>query len=260
MFWARGDGTDGLFVVPSAGGGARKVAHGLFVACWSPDGSTIALALFVAGKILFLNRLGEEQRSITLQGTHGWIWDLDWSPVHGELLFVANDDQQRAAVWTIQPDGSEQTKLFAADTEIPAARWAPEGDALYYFDRVNQTVSLNKVFVAPDSRTVEHAARPLISGLESDGSFGLSADGNRLVYARAPYYSNLWLVEAVDSESGRQISTNTTDSRYFGHREAARVTRWQINCLQPGLRIASESLHHPCDRRNSKATDVSQCV
>ena len=207
LFWARGDGTDGLFIAPASGTGARKVAQGLFVSCWSPDGSTLALALHVARKMTFLNKAGEVQRSISLHGlTQDWIWDLDWSPVHDRLLFVASDEQRRPAIWTIRRDGSGQTKLLAADMEISAARWAPSGDAIYYFGRVNRTYSLHKVFVGPEYRTTEHASVPLISGLEADASLGLSADGKRLVYTRSPYYSNLWLVEAESGDGPiRQI-------------------------------------------------------
>jgi Tol biopolymer transport system component/DNA-binding winged helix-turn-helix (wHTH) protein len=205
MFWARGGGTDGLYLAPASGTGARKIRPGVFVTCWSPDGSTIALALFVAKRILFLNRLGEVQRTIDLQGIRAWIWDLDWSPVHDRLLLVANDDQNRPAVWTIRPDGTEQTKLFTADAEIPAARWAPAGDAIYYFSRVNQTVSLYKHVIRGDPRTAERVAVPLISGLETDGSLGLSADATRLVYARARYSSNLWLLEVNGSAQGKEL-------------------------------------------------------
>ena len=63
MFWARGDGVSGQYIAPVSGGRARRIASGLFVACWSPDGSTIALGLFGTGKILVLNRLGEVQRT-----------------------------------------------------------------------------------------------------------------------------------------------------------------------------------------------------
>ena len=205
MFWARGRGTDGLFIAPASGGSARKLANGIHVACWSPDGSAIAVALFVARKIGFLNRVGEEQRSIALRGSKEWIWDLDWLPANDLLLFVANDEQRRPAIWTIRPDGRDQTKVFSSTSEISAARWAPSGDALYFFRRVSQTVSLYKVFVRPDRPAAELADAPLISGLETDGSFALSADGIRLVYARAPYHSNLWMVECGSSEGGEGV-------------------------------------------------------
>jgi Tol biopolymer transport system component/DNA-binding winged helix-turn-helix (wHTH) protein len=204
MFWARGDGISGQYIAPVSGGGARRIATGFFVACWSPDGSTIALGLFVTGRILFLNRLGEVQRTIPLQGTREWIWDLDWSRVHGRLLIVADDDQRRPSIWTIRPDGSEQMKVFTGETEILGARWAPSGDAVYYFARVNQTVSLYKLVVNPDRQAADGEPRPLITGLETDEGFGISADGKRLVHARAPYYSNLWIVEVADSHGGRR--------------------------------------------------------
>jgi hypothetical protein len=120
-------------------------------------------------------------------------------------MFVATDDQGRAAIWSIRPDGTRQTKMLSTDTEISAARWAPGGDAIYYFSRVNQTVSVFKATVSPDFSAAEPPAA-LISGLEADGSFGLSADATRLVYARAPYYSNLWLVE-VDAASATPVRT-----------------------------------------------------
>jgi Tol biopolymer transport system component/DNA-binding winged helix-turn-helix (wHTH) protein len=202
MFWARGDGDRGQYIVPAAGGGARKIADGFFVGCWSPDGSTIALGLFVTGEIRFLDRLGEVQRTIALHGTRDWMWDLDWSPAHGRLLVVADDEQHAASIWTIRPDGSEQIKVFSAGTEILAARWAPSGDAIYYFTRVNQTVSLYKVSLDIERQGTGGEPKPMIAGLESDEGFGISADGKRLVYAKAPYYSNLWLVDAGDSRRG----------------------------------------------------------
>ena len=204
MFWARGDGINGQYIAPVSGGGARRIATGFFVACWSPDGSTIALGLFVTGKILFLNRLGEVQRTIPLHGTREWIWDLDWSRVHGRLLIVADDDERRPSIWTIRPDGSQQMKVFTGETEILGARWAPSGDAVYYFTRVNQTVSLYKVLVNLERQAADGEPMPLITGLETDEGFGISADGKRLVHARAPYYSNLWLVEVADSDDDRR--------------------------------------------------------
>ena len=202
MFSARGDGERGQYIVPAAGGGARKIADGLFVGCWSADGSSIALGLFVTGEIRFLDRLGGVQRTIALHGTRGWMWDLDWSPAHGRLLVVADDEQHAPSIWAIRPDGSEQMKVFSAGTEILAARWAPSGDTIYYFTRVNQTVSLYKVFLDVEGQEAGGEPEPIIAGLETDEGFGISADGKRLVYAKAPYYSNLWLVDAGDSHRG----------------------------------------------------------
>jgi Tol biopolymer transport system component/DNA-binding winged helix-turn-helix (wHTH) protein len=205
MFRVRGGGLDGLYVAP-ARGGARRISHdNLFVACWSPDGQTIAMAVFLPKRIQFVNRVGEIQRSISLSGIRDWIWDIDWSTASGRLLFVADDEQQRATIWTIRPDGSDQRRVLSAETEIPAARWAPSGDALYYFGRVNQTVSLYKASLDRGRERSDAGPAPVVSGLETDEAFALSADGRRLVYARNPYYSNLWVVEAGDAAHGGQL-------------------------------------------------------
>jgi len=205
-FWARGDGTSAQYIVPAAGGSARQLAAGLFVSSWSPDGGTIALALFVSGRIIFLNRLGEVQRNVALQGTREWIWDLDWSRANGRLLIVADDHHGRPTIWTIRADGTTQTKAFTGTTEILAARWAPAGDAIYYFTRLNQTVSLYKLLLDPSRQTASGDPLLLVSGLETDEGFGISADGKRLVFARAPYYANLWVVEPGDSgAAGRPV-------------------------------------------------------
>ena len=207
VFWARGTGLDGLYIASRNGGGARRIAPpGAFVTCWSPDGSTIAAAMFVPQTIRFLNRLGDHQRTISLEGSRDWIWDLDWSGVNNRILFVARDDSGRGSVWSIRSDGTDQTKLLSASGEIFAARWAPRGDAIYYFTRSNQTVSVFKAMVPRDGAPAEPLPAPLVSGLEADIAFGISADASRLVYARAPYYSNLWLVEAGEGTT-RPIRT-----------------------------------------------------
>jgi Tol biopolymer transport system component/DNA-binding winged helix-turn-helix (wHTH) protein len=201
IIWARGSGKDGVYIMPQLGGTPRRIAGGQYIACWSPDGSTIAVANFFVRKIWFLNKRGQEQRTIPLQGTLWSIGDIDWSPVNGLLTFVSNDYQGEFTIWTIGSDGSGQKRVVVENAEIPSARWAPKGDAIYYFRRLNQTVSLYKILVQPNHENREAVAPTLITGLEADRSFALSADGTRLVYARAPYHSNLWMLEVGDGNS-----------------------------------------------------------
>lgn len=196
MIWARGSGNDGIYVIPQLGGTPRRIKGGQFTACWSPDGSTIAVASYLVGKIWLVNKLGREQRTVSLQGVHWSIGDIDWSPATGLLTFVSNDYQGHFTIWTIRPDGSDQRNVLTESTEITSARWAPQGDAIYYFRRLNQTNSLYRIPVQPGHGNSKAVATSVISGLESDRSFALSGDGKRLVYARAPYHSNLWMLVA----------------------------------------------------------------
>jgi Tol biopolymer transport system component/DNA-binding winged helix-turn-helix (wHTH) protein len=204
LLWARGSGKDGLYLMPELGGTPRRIVGDRYVACWSPDGSTIAVSSYLGGKIWFLNKFGREHRTVALQGVHWSIWDVDWSAANGLLTFVSNDYQGRYTIWTIRPDGSDQKKVIAENSEVPSVRWAPQGDAIYYFLRLNETVSLHKILVQPGRENREAVAATLLTGLESDGSLAMSADGKRLVYARAPYHSNLWMLEAGGFGKGQR--------------------------------------------------------
>ena len=79
LIWARGAGKNGIYTVPQLGGTPVRIADGQYIGCWSPDGSTIAVASYLAGKIWFFNRRGEVQRTVSLHGIPWSIWDIDWS-------------------------------------------------------------------------------------------------------------------------------------------------------------------------------------
>jgi Tol biopolymer transport system component/DNA-binding winged helix-turn-helix (wHTH) protein len=197
LVWVRDSaGRGGVRVIPRLGGRQRTIMEGQYVACWAPDGSTIAVGSYIGGRIWLVDRGGQVQRMLTLQGIRGSIRDIDWSPSNGRLLFVSDDGQWRHSIGTVRTDGTDQRTVVREDTEVQGARWGPGGDAFYYFRRLNQTVSLNKGVMHPDARDGDAVVTSLISGLETGLAFGLSADGTRLVYSRAPYYSNLWLLES----------------------------------------------------------------
>jgi Tol biopolymer transport system component/DNA-binding winged helix-turn-helix (wHTH) protein len=208
LVWARGAGHNGVYIVPQMGGTPRLVANGMFIGCWSPDGSTIAIPSYLGGKIWFVNREGTRLRTVALRDVAWSIWDIDWSPAAELLMFTSSDEQGRFTLWTVRPDGKEQTPILTESTGIYSARWAPRGDAIYYLRQLNQTDSLYKVRVKPGRATTNVDAIGLLTGLETDQSFALSADGGRLVYARAPYHSNLWLLE-VD-ENARIVTKELT--------------------------------------------------
>jgi Tol biopolymer transport system component/DNA-binding winged helix-turn-helix (wHTH) protein len=197
LVWARGGGRNGIYVVPQLGGTPRLIATGmLFLSCWSPDGLTIAAAGAVDNKIRFFDRRGQEQRSLTLEGDHWSIWDLDWTAEGSRLLFVSSNRQGGYEIGTIRTDGSDQQKILSSPTEIPSTRWVPHANAIYYLQRINQTMSLFRI-PATAATTPTNAATAVLTGLETDRFFALSSDARRLVYARAPYYSNLRMLDVT---------------------------------------------------------------
>ena len=194
LFLGRSPGQPGgLFVVSRAGGIPRPIVRGQFVACWSPDGQKIAIGQHLTGRVLLVDPTGRPVGSVALTGAQGWIADVDWSSVTDRLLVVGRDPAGHHTIWTIAPDGSSQRTEVSETAEITSARWAPGGDAIYYFRRDGQTVTLAKV--STSSRGSAPAA--LMTGIEADGSFAISADGRQLVYARAPFHSNLYVVDTA---------------------------------------------------------------
>jgi Tol biopolymer transport system component len=199
IVWARGEGKDGVYTIPQLGGTVRRIAPGRFIACWSPDGTTIAVASYLVGKLWFYDRQGTQQRVISLDGVPWSIWDLDWSAANGLLLLVSSDPQGQYAIWTIRPDGTNQHLVLKDAAEIPTARWARDGHGIYYFRRLNQTDALHKIVIDRDRPEGPQVRTTLLSGLETDRSFALSADEKRLVYARAPYHSNIWTLDRANA-------------------------------------------------------------
>ena len=184
----------------------------------------------------------DPERAISIAAAERGISDLDWSPVSGLIVAVTNDLRGRYTIWTIRPDGSEQREIVVEDGEIPSARWAPRGNAMYYFKREEQAVSLVKVpFSSDPGEATGGGHRASLTGLETDGAFSISSDGKQLVYARAPFYSNLWMVDASAARSGRVTATaqltqgtsliERTDR--FPGRTAGPLQRWSSASRQP---------------------------
>jgi Tol biopolymer transport system component/DNA-binding winged helix-turn-helix (wHTH) protein len=222
LMWTRGSVPNGVYIMPQLGGTPRRIAAGQYMACWSPDGSTIVVGSYLGGKLWFVNKLGQELRTVSVQGVRGSIWDMDWSPANGLLMFVSDDLQGRYTISTVRPDGTDHKRVLVENTQIPSARWAPRGDAIYYFRRLNQTVSLHKI-VQPGHQDREADTTTLITGLETDRTFALSADAKRLVYARAPYHSNLWMLDVGGPGNNHRSETKEL-TRGTSRIERARVS------------------------------------
>ena len=101
-----------------------------------------------------------------------------------KLLFVSSDRQGRYEIGTIRADGIGQQKILSSATEIPSTRWVPDANAIYYLQRINQTMSLFRI-PADASTVAPTSGNAVLTGLETDRFFGFSGDARRLVYARA---------------------------------------------------------------------------
>ena len=250
LLWTRGGGRHGVYVLPQLGGAPRAIADGQYTACWSPDGSAIAVAEVLVGKIRLYDSVGREQQILTLHGEHWAIWDIDWTANGDRLVYTSSDRQGRYTISTIRADGTGQQKILSVRAEIPSVRWAPDGDAIYYFQRVNQTLSLHRMTVGAGDAAAGGLGTALLTGLEADGFLGLSADARRLVYARAPYHSNLRM---LDSVTGRTIELTRGTSLIEA---AGSVAGRALRRVQRRARAARQPAHDADRRRRAKTADT----
>ncbi|HET9704893.1 MAG TPA: winged helix-turn-helix domain-containing protein [Vicinamibacterales bacterium] len=212
---ARGPDRAGVYVVSTNGAAPRQVAPKRYVACWSPDGSLIAVPHFMGGEISVRTVMGEEHAKWSLAGTHWSIWDVDWSGPAGLLAVVSNDYQGHYTIWTVRPDGSDQRKVLEETGEITTVRWAPEGTALFYSHRKNKTVAINRVALSSGDSASQRAS--IVTGLEAGRAFSMSGDGRRVLYARTPFHSNLWLLDLdhPDGAGEPRAQAMTTGTAYI---------------------------------------------
>jgi Tol biopolymer transport system component/DNA-binding winged helix-turn-helix (wHTH) protein len=205
MFFLRGPDRNGIYMSSRTGGSLTQIAGGPHRSCWSPDGETIATVQPFVGRVRLLEWRSGATKILSLQGQHDWFWDIDWSSA-GDRLLLVSQNAQRFTVLTVQTDGQNQRTVITDTREIPSARWAPRGHAIYYSRRVDQTASIFKVRFPVVGDGIATGS-PLVTGLESDGFFEVSADGQRLTYARDPFFSNLWLVDINRGSSAGLMET-----------------------------------------------------
>jgi Tol biopolymer transport system component/DNA-binding winged helix-turn-helix (wHTH) protein len=206
MFFLRGPDRNGIYVAPRSGGPLQRVASGPLRSSWSPDGATIATAQAHPPRVVLTDLATSARRVLTLEGQHAWMWDIDWSPAGTRLLIVSQATTGKFSILTLHADGSHPRRLLDDSPEIPTARWSPQGDAIYYYRRVDQTASIFKLRLSATNEA-NAAEAALVTGLESDGLFEISAGGRRLAYARAPFYSNLWVVDVTHGPDASRMTS-----------------------------------------------------
>jgi len=199
----------GTFLIPRLGGRPRYIAEGL--PCWSPDGSQLAIARGDEVGFRIVDKTTGNVKSIQLSGFLR-TWDLDWSPASNLLALLTPLENGRWAIWTVRPDGSQQRKVIE-EAVLASPRWSPAGDAIYFFQYGQDGAQdLRKVAIDPKSGQRKDASSVLLTGLEAEDYFALSADGTRLAYSSLHQYSNLWLAQ-FRSPDGRKEPGNEVQEK-----------------------------------------------
>ena len=215
-------GGGGVFVMGATGESIRRVTDFGYDPAWSPDGSRLALTTERVDDPL--NREGiSELWIVTLDGsekrrlTEGDAVDANWSPDGRRIAYWGwrEPDWQRD-IWTIAVDGSEPRGVLVTDD--PPVDWCPvwtsDGRSLYFGSNRGGTMNLWRIEVDSHSGLPGGSPVPVTTPSPWSGSFSLSADGKRLVYATRDEQTSVMTV-GFDPEAGALVGE---PKRIFGGR------------------------------------------
>jgi len=176
-------GGDGLYVVPSAGGVARRIATGFRPApSWSPDGTRIAFVGGGGGGTLQLID-PDGSGAHTVGGAFANFGSrVSWSP---DGAWIAYADRTMAGITAVSVDG-EHRRTLARDLVFSGAEdptWSPDGTRIAFADYWDICVvnadgtGLGRLTYAPHDEIAGSAARnirpawqPLAPGNEPSGA------------------------------------------------------------------------------------------
>lgn len=214
-------------------------------ATWSPDGKNIAFHASASGTglptrpdpgaptsdsdIFVLNvddvlAGAEEPRNLT--NSPDYIDDdADWSPDGQRFVFTSHpvtDDPLRsnlAEIYTINVDGTEQTRLTFNAEEERAASWSPDGARIVFMCRIGGGASDFEICVMNADGTGQVQ---LTDNTLNDATATFSPDGQQIVFHRpVAGRPQLWLMNA--DGSGQVQLTNTAGVNIFANWGVLRV-------------------------------------
>jgi len=186
-----------LYVINADGSGLiRLTDDGLsFLGQWSPDGASIVfghIAQLTNEVVITTMRAEKNAKELSLTSEFWLSFIPMYTPNQTKIVFGSQLGGLVSAVWIMNADGSNQTRLTPAKLEGSPSDVSPDGQHILLINHQN-TVLPNEIFAMnPDRRDLDLTQLTHAPGTHnSPGSY--SPDGRKIVFVSDRFSSDLSL-------------------------------------------------------------------
>jgi Tol biopolymer transport system component/DNA-binding winged helix-turn-helix (wHTH) protein len=245
---------DGIWVVPSSGGTARRISDFGSHPAWSPDGTKLAFQFLPLLEITTMRRPGApctiwivdmsargKPTAVTANGTPaGPHLSPAWSP-DSKLLFFAVPAGVEAgggtALWQVDINQRIPREVTRSDVFSTDYALSPDGRGTYFV-----AAGVNTVWWLPLTHDGDVAGAPRPTGMPTAGSkiahLRVSADGKRLTWTVLDTAIHLWATEpqtkSADRDSAAPAKPLTEGTVHYRLAAAAADGRIALVGSKPG--------------------------
>jgi serine/threonine-protein kinase len=207
LYSARDSQGVSLYSVPRLGGEPRRVAR--FGYPWfnyGPEGRQIVVSKGLTDSIFVVDAAaGAVVRRISLAPESYMAWRARFSP-NGKWIAFGGAKGGIPFLAVVSPAGSPLHRLVDW-VDRGTIEWSPQGDAIYFYQRVPGGADLMKVHVDPE--TGERRGQPVrVMSHAPFGEFSIAGDGRTLLFQRETKSLRVWTF-SIASHSGK----TTVDAR-----------------------------------------------
>ena len=212
----------GIFIMPAAGGAAKRISSVGYLPAWSPDGKRLACstATFtlagrgdVSSRLLIVDVETGTQQFPNLEDN---AIQPSWSP-HGNRIAYWRLLGGKRDICTIPADGGARVCVTGDHHVNWNPVWSPDGRYLYFASDRGGSMNLWRVPLDESTGKPTGEFVPLTTPSTYTGYLAISRDGSRMAYAQLEYSSHLQKI-AFDPE--RQATTGTPQPITQGMRVA----------------------------------------
>jgi eukaryotic-like serine/threonine-protein kinase len=190
----------GIFVMPAAGGPARRLTDFGYNPAWSPDGKEILCATdtfldpslpATSGSTLWaVNVSTGAKRQLTDPKTVADAVYPSWSP-HAQRIAYSNMQGGHPTIWTVSASGNDPVQVLQESSVTWNPAWSPDGRYLYFASDRRSEMELWRVRIEEKSGKPIGQPEHVAAEAGFNGFISLARDGKRIAYLKSLRSGNI---------------------------------------------------------------------